>query len=127
MPGGIWSEALDRAAVVAPLAAEDRLTRARVCDAARTLGLSVPSAYRLIALYRQSPVTASLVPNRPGPAMGTRRLPLRVGSIVEGAIEVVHEQPDAAPREVDGDGHVRETAASWPAYRETLNSARRII
>ena len=37
------------------------------------------------------------------------------------------EAPDAALRVVDGDGHVRETAASWPAYREALNSARRII
>jgi len=94
VPDEVWAEAVSRAAVVAPLAAEDRLTRARVRDAARTLGLSVPSAYRLIALYRQNPVTASLVPHRPGPARGTRHLPPGVESIVEGAIEVVHEQPE---------------------------------
>jgi len=92
VPDEVWAEAVGRAAVVAPLAAEDRLTRARVRDAARTLGLSVPSADRLIALYRQSPVTASLVPHRPGPAKGTRRLPPGVEGIVEGAIGAVHAQ-----------------------------------
>ena len=35
------------------------------------------------------------------------------------------EAPDAVLREVDEDGRMRETPASWPAYRETLNAAGR--
>ncbi len=57
VPDEVWAEAVRRAAVVAPLSGEGRLTRARVHDAARELGLSVPRAYRLIALYREVPVT----------------------------------------------------------------------
>lgn len=44
VPDEVWAEAVRRAAVVAPLAGGGRLTRARVRDTARGLGLSVPSA-----------------------------------------------------------------------------------
>jgi len=88
----VWAEAVRRAAVVAPLAREDCLTRARVRDAARELNLSLPSAYRLIALYRKNSVAASLVPHRPGPAKGARRLSTRMEGIVECAIAAVHAQ-----------------------------------
>jgi len=47
VPDEVWAEAVRRAAVVTPLARKDCLTRARVRDAARELGLSLPSAYRL--------------------------------------------------------------------------------
>jgi len=92
VPDEVWAEAVRRAAVVAPLAREDCLTRARVRDAARELGLSLPSAYRLIALYRQNSVAASLVPHRPGPAKGARRLPTGMEGIVECAIAAIHAQ-----------------------------------
>lgn len=88
----VWAETVRRAAVVAPLADATGLTRARVRDAARALGLSVPSTYRLVALYRENPVTASLVPSRPGPAKGVRRLPPRVEGVVERTIEAVHKR-----------------------------------
>ena len=47
VPDEVWAEAVRHAAVVAPLTRKDCLTRARVRDAARELGLSLPSAYRL--------------------------------------------------------------------------------
>jgi len=92
VPDEVWAEAVRRAAVVAPLAREDCLTRVRVRNAARELGLSLPSAYRLIALYRENSVAASLVPHRPGPAKGTRRLPTGMEGIVERAITAIHAQ-----------------------------------
>jgi len=92
VPDEVWAEAVHRAVVSAPLAREDCLTRVRVRDAARELGLSLPSAYRLIALYRKNSVAASLVPHHPGPAKGARRLPTRMEAIVECAITAVHAQ-----------------------------------
>ncbi len=92
VPDEVWAEAVRRAAVVAPLAREDCLTRVRVRDAARELGLSLPSAYRLIALYRKNSVAASLVPHCPGPTKGARRLPTGMEGIVECALAAIHAQ-----------------------------------
>ncbi len=124
VPDEVWAEAVRRAAVVAPLAREGRLTRARMHDAARELGLSVPRAYRLIALYREVPVTASLVPTRPGPAKGTRRLPSGVEDIVERAIEASYKQrerPTLARLRSDVD-HDCKTAKLKPLSRKALSA-----
>ena len=92
VPDEAWAEAVRRAGVIAPLAEEGRCTRAKVREASRTLGLSVQSTYRLLARYRETPVTASLVPATPGPVKGTRRLAPQVEGIIERAIEAVYEQ-----------------------------------
>lgn len=124
VPDAVWTEAVRRAAVIAPLAGEERLTRARVRDAAGALGLSLPSAYRLIALYRENPVTAALVPHRPGPAKGMRRLPPGVEGVVERAIEAVHKQPERPTlarlrREVERDC---KAAGLTPPSRKALSA-----
>lgn len=93
IPDEVWAEAVRRAGVIASLAgAGGRVTRARVREAGCALGLSVQGTYRLLARYRENPVTASLVAAKPGPPKGTRRLAPRVEAVVERAIEAVYEQ-----------------------------------
>lgn len=69
-----WTEAVRREAVIRPLAAAPRLSKAAVGVAARALGLSAPRVYGLLRVFRRQPVTASLLPTQPGPAKGTLRL-----------------------------------------------------
>jgi hypothetical protein len=59
VPDEVWAEAVRRRAVVAPLAGQGRLTCSRMHNAPRELGLNMPGADRLLALYREVPVTAS--------------------------------------------------------------------
>ena len=72
IPDAAWAEAVRRAAVIRPLAGERRLGRATVQAAARALGLSEPHVYCLVRAFRRHPVTASLAPSKPGPAMDAR-------------------------------------------------------
>ena len=93
VPDEVWVEAVRRAGVIAPLVETGgRLTRARVREAGRALGLSVQSTYRLLARYRENPVTAALVPASPGPAKGTRRLAPQIEAVIDRAIAAVYEQ-----------------------------------
>jgi putative transposase len=82
-----WAEAVRREAVVRSLASQPNSSRAIVSGAARDLGLSTAQLYRLIRLYRANPVTQSIVAKKPGPARGTRRLPLEIEGIIAQAIE----------------------------------------
>ena len=89
VPDEVWVEAVRRAGVIAPLVETGgRLTRARVREAGRALGLSVQSTYRLLARYRENPVTAALVPASPGPAKGTRRLAPQIEAVIDRAIQL---------------------------------------
>lgn len=82
-----WAKAVRREAAVRSLASQPRTNRAIVFTIARDLGLSVAQLYRLIRVYRANPVTQSIVANRPGPAKGTRRLPLETEGVIAQAIE----------------------------------------
>jgi putative transposase len=94
-----WSEAVRREAQVRPLAAADTNGRAVVRLAADALGLSTAQVYRLIQKFRAHPVTASLIPPKPGPRRGTRLLRVEVDRKIEDAIESVfkaRERPTMA-------------------------------
>jgi len=81
-----WAEAVRREAVIRPLAAVPRLSKAAVDVAARSLGLSAPRVYGLLRVFRRQPVTASLLPTQPGPTKGTRRLAGAVEAKIDAAI-----------------------------------------
>jgi putative transposase len=85
-----WAEAVRREAVIRPLAAAPRLSKAAVGVAARALGLSAPRVYGLLRVFRRQPVTASLLPTQPGPTKGTRRLAGAIEAKIDAAIEAVY-------------------------------------
>jgi len=82
-----WGKAVRREAAVRSLAMQPKNNRAIVSATARDLGLSAAQLYRLIRVYRANPVTQSIVANRPGPAKGTRRLPVEIEAVITQAIE----------------------------------------
>jgi putative transposase len=84
-----WSEAVRREAAVRPLAAAGIKSRPVLDAAAADLGISTSQLYRLIAHYRQHPVTGSLVITKPGPRKGTRLLPDDIEQRIEDAIDRV--------------------------------------
>jgi putative transposase len=99
VPEEDWREALRREAVIRPLAGRPRLTIAAVDGAAAELGLKRARVYRLIAAYRAQAVTTALVPPRPGPDKGSRRLDPAREALVEEAIRRVYrtrEKPSIA-------------------------------
>src|SRR5215472_1919893 len=73
-PDSDWGTALEREAVIRPLAEERKLGRAAVQEASQHLGVSRALVYRLIARYRQRAKTSSLLPWKRGPARNTRCL-----------------------------------------------------
>ena len=73
-PDSDWGTALQREAVIRPLAEEWKLGRAAVQEASQHLGVSRALVYRLIARYRQRAKTSSLWPWKRGPARNTRCL-----------------------------------------------------
>jgi putative transposase len=91
-----WAEAVRREAVIRPLSAVSRLKSHLVAEAARNLGLSERRIYGLLDAFRETPVTASLLPQKPGPKKGTRQLDAKVDAQIEAAIDDVYlkrEQP----------------------------------
>jgi hypothetical protein len=89
-----WAEAVRREAVIRPLAAAPRLSKAAIGVAARALGLSAPRVNGLLRAFRRQPVTASLLPTKPGPMKGTRRLAGAIEAKIDTAIEAVYLKPE---------------------------------
>jgi len=89
-----WAKAVEREAVIRPLAGTRRLGRAAVRAAAGRLGLSVPRIYGLLQAFRRHPVTASLLSRPPGQPRGSRRLAAVIEARVEAAIEAIYLQPE---------------------------------
>jgi putative transposase len=89
-----WAEAVRREVVIRPLAAAPRLGKAAVTVAARDLGLSAPRVYGLLRMFRRQPLTASLLPTKPGPTKGTRRLAPAIEAKIDAAIEAVYLKPE---------------------------------
>ena len=61
-----WGLAMQREAVIRPLAEQTRLRAESVADAARQLGLSRSVLYELLQRYRRRPQTSSLLPWKRG-------------------------------------------------------------
>jgi putative transposase len=99
IPEDVWSEAVRREGVVRSLVVAGINSRAAVKAAGGALGLSPAQVYRLIATFRENPVTGSLVVMRPGPNKGARLLPCDVEQRIEQAINDIymsHERPTMA-------------------------------
>jgi putative transposase len=62
IPEDVWSEAVRREGVVRSLVVGGIRSRSAVKAAAGLLGLSSAQVYRLIATFRENPVTGSLGP-----------------------------------------------------------------
>ncbi len=82
-----WAEAVRREAVIRPLSAAPRLKAHLVEEAARRLELSHRRIYVLLCAFRNNPVTASLLPRRPGRKTGSRVLDAAIDTQIEAAID----------------------------------------
>jgi putative transposase len=73
-PAAEWGLAVEREAVIRPLAEQVRLSGAAIEDAAGRLQLSRSVLYDLLRRYRQRPQTSSLLPCKRGRGMSLRML-----------------------------------------------------
>src|SRR5271166_162906 len=89
-----WAEAVRREGAIRPLASAPRQGKARITAAARDLGLSAPRIYSLIRAFRARPVTASLLPAKPGVPKGRRRLGPTVEERIDAAIGAIYLKPE---------------------------------
>jgi hypothetical protein len=83
----LWSIAQSREEIVRDVISGDRTTEAKVHGAAKSLGLSMRSVYRLLARYRAAAQTTSLAPRRRGPHKKRRRLGMIRERLIDEAIE----------------------------------------
>lgn len=98
-PDSDWGTALEREAVIRPIAEGRKLGKAVVEEAGKHLGLSRALIYRLVSRYRQRPKTSSLLPWKRGPARNTRCLDLSREDLLTACIKefyLVPEQPSLA-------------------------------
>src|SRR5215472_7652191 len=70
-----WGLAVEREAVIRPLAEEAKLSVDRVHEAMLQLNLSRSALYKLIGRYRRRPQTSSLLPWKRGRTLQARLLP----------------------------------------------------
>ena len=61
-----WGLAVEREAVIRPLAEEEKLTKERLHEAMIRLGLSRSALYKLVHRYKERPQTSSLLPWKRG-------------------------------------------------------------
>ena len=93
-PDSDWGTALQREAVIRPLAEEWKLGRAAVQEASQHLGVSRALVYRLIARYRQRAQTSSLWPWKRGPARNTRYLEISREDLLTACIKEFYLAPE---------------------------------
>jgi putative transposase len=75
IPAEDWEEAGRRLRIIEPiLAGQDGLTRARVAEIGKAAGISGPTIYRWMQLYRGNGTLSSLLPHHPSGGKGTSRL-----------------------------------------------------
>jgi putative transposase len=81
-----WRQAERRESIVQPLVERPRLTQAEIADAMVALGLKRSGLYAVLARYRETPVTSTLLAHMPGPARGVRLLTPEIEAVIEAAI-----------------------------------------
>lgn len=124
VPEERWSEAVRREGHIRALAARDPMGRAAVIATGHALGLSAAQVYRLVARFRVTSLTQTLVRPKPGPAKGTRRLPAAVEFCIEDTIKTLftkREAPsmDALRRAID---HNCRIAGLKPPSRTAIHA-----
>ena len=80
--------------MIRPLSAASRLGKMAIGAASHVLSLSAPRIYGLVRAFRGRPVTASLLPAKPGPMKGMHRLVLAIEAKIDAAIETVYLRPE---------------------------------
>jgi len=94
-----WGTALQREAVIRPMAEDGKVGKASVQEAGRQLGVSRTLIYRLVSRYRRRPKTSSLLPWKHGPARHTLCLDLPREELLAACIKdfyLVGEHPSLA-------------------------------
>lgn len=92
-----WSMALQREAVIRPLAEQARLGIRDVTEAASRLQLGRVSIYRLIQRYRQRPQTSSLMPWKRGRAPSTRVINKTREDLIAACVKEFYMVPERPP------------------------------
>jgi len=69
---------------------EGAVSAEAICKVSDELGLSTRQVRRLVPLFRQNPVPEALVPTRPGPKIGTHRIPADVAAAIDALIEELY-------------------------------------
>ena len=115
-----WGAALEREAVIRPLADQPRLTEAMVQSAAAQLGLDRVTIYRLVHRYRQRPQTSSLLPLKRGRERNSRFLEKTREDLIKACIKefyLVPERPSMAALWREVRRRFSEHQLSIPNYR----------
>jgi putative transposase len=118
-----WGLAMQREAVIRPLAEQARLRAESVADAARQLGLSRSVLYELLQRYRRRPQTSSLLPwkrgRKPnGSLLGDEREALLNTCIDEFYLQP--ERPSLAALHLEVRRRFAEMTLPVPNYRTVL-------
>jgi putative transposase len=115
-----WGAALEREAVIRPLADHPRLTEAMVQSAAAQLGLDRVTICRLVHRYRQRPQTSSLLPLKRGRERNSRFLEKTREDLIKACIKefyLVPERPSMAALWREVRRRFSEHQLSIPNYR----------
>lgn len=107
-----WGRAVEREAIIRPLASKGRLSPADIGLACRQLGVRRARLYELLGRYRAAPVTSSLLGHNPGPAKGRRRLSEDMEALIETAMQDTYRKREK-PSVTALHDLVRELCRSW--------------
>src|SRR5690242_16853794 len=89
-----WGLAVEREAVIRPLAEQTRLSTAIVEDAANRLQLSRSVLYELVRRYRRRPQTSSLLPWKRGRRVSERVLTPEREELLQACIREFYLTPE---------------------------------
>ena len=126
-PDSDWGTALEREAVIRPMAEERKLGKAAIEEASRHLRMSPALVYRLISRYRRRPKTSSLMPWKRGPARNTRYLDLSREDLLTACIKefyLVPERPSLASLFQEVRRRFGERRLPAPNYRTIVRRVR---
>jgi putative transposase len=115
-----WSMALQREAVIRPLAEQARLGKREVREAASRLQLGRVTIYRLVRRYRQRPQTSSLMPRKRGRAPSTCAIDKPREDLITACIKefyMVPERPRLAALFREAKRRFAEHGLPAPNYR----------
>ena len=115
-----WGLAVEREAVIRPLAEEAKLSADRVHEAMLRLNLSRSALYKLIGRYRRRPQTSSLLPWKRGRTLQARLLPPDQEELLQSCIREFYltpERPSVAALVRESRRRFFERQLPAPAYR----------
>ena len=118
-----WGMALQREAVIRPLAEQPRLAESDVAEAASRLRLVRVTIYRLVRRYRQRPQTSSLMPCKRGRTPRTRFLDKAREDLIATCIKefyMVRERPPLSALFQEVRRRFAESRLPAPNYRTLL-------